>query len=460
MQPRFRSLALFAIAVCLSVAAPTAQTATAPRPAAAPAAATALKVTTPEQFFGHQIGADYVLPNYTKFTEYVRKLDAESDRMVVQSIGKTAEGRDQLMAIITAPENFKKLDRYREISRRLSQAEGLTDDQARALAKEGKAVIWIDGGLHATEVLGAQQLIETIYQFASKTDEETMRILRDVIILAAHVNPDGMELVSDWYMRNPDPKQRSTGNLPRLYQKYVGHDNNRDFYMMNQPESVNINRMLYREWFPQIVYNHHQTGPTGTVMFSPPFRDPFNYLYDPLVVNMLDQVGSAMHARFDQEGKPGVTTRSGANYSTWWNGGLRTMPYFHNQIGLLTESIGNPTPEQIGFVPDRLLARGDLPSPIAPQTWHFRQSIDYSITANYAVLDFAPALPRDAALQHLRDGAELDPQGQHRHLDDVSAADRRGEGGDRQGDEDRRHRPARRGRRPRDRGAGAGTTTC
>jgi len=388
MQPRFRPFALLAIVVCLSVAAPTAQTATAPPPAATPATA-ALKITTPEQFFGHQIGADYVLPNYTKFTEYVRKLDTESDRMVVQSIGKTAEGRDQLMAIITAPENFKKLDRYREISRRLSQAEGLTDDQARALAKEGKAVIWIDGGLHATEVLGAQQLIETIYQFASKSDEETMRILRDVIILAAHVNPDGMELVSDWYMRNPDPKQRSTNGLPRLYQKYVGHDNNRDFYMMNQPESVNINRMLYREWFPQIVYNHHQTGPTGTVMFSPPFRDPFNYLYDPLVVNMLDQVGSAMHARFDQEGKPGVTTRSGANYSTWWNGGLRTMPYFHNQIGLLTESIGNPTPEQIGFVPDRLLARGDLPSPIAPQTWHFRQSIDYSITANYAVLDFA-----------------------------------------------------------------------
>jgi hypothetical protein len=293
------------------------------------------------------------------------------------------------MAIVTAPENFKRLERYREIARRLSQAEGLTDDQARGLAREGKAVVWIDGGLHATEVLGAQQLIETIFQFATRTDEETLRILRGVIILAAHANPDGMELVSDWYMRKPDPKQRSTGGIPRLYQKYVGHDNNRDFYMMNQPESVNINRMLYREWFPQIVYNHHQTGPTGTVMFSPPFRDPFNYVYDPLVINMLDQVGAAMHARFDQEGKPGVTTRSGANYSTWWNGGLRTMPYFHNQIGLLTESIGNPTPEQIGFVPDRLLPRGDLPSPIPPQTWHFRQSIDYSITANYAVLDFA-----------------------------------------------------------------------
>ena len=347
------------------------------------------RLTPPEKFFGHQIGADYVLPNYTKFTEYVRLLDTESDRMVVQSIGKTAEGRDQLMAIITAPENFKKLDRYRDIARQLARAEGLTDDTARALAREGKAVIWIDGGLHATEVLGAQQLLETIWQFTSKTDDETLRILRDTIILAAHANPDGMELVSDWYMRKTNPTERSTGQLPRLYQKYVGHDNNRDFYSMNQPESTNINRVLYREWYPQIVYNHHQTGPTGTVMFSPPFRDPFNYVYDPLVVNTLDQVGAAMHARFDAEGKPGVTTRSGSNYSTWWNGGLRTMVYFHNQVGLLTESIGNPTPEQIGFVPDRLIPRGDYAAPIAPQTWHFRQSIDYSMTANYAVLDFA-----------------------------------------------------------------------
>lgn len=185
MRLRIGSL-WFVVLLLLSLATPQGQAPAAPR------------VTTPEQFFGHQIGADYVLPNYTRFTEYVRKLDTESDRMTVQSIGKTAEGRDQLMAIITAPENFKKLERYKEISRRLSQAEGLTDDQAKVLAKEGKAVIWIDGGLHANEVLGAQQLIETIYQFASKNDEETLRILKDVIILATHANPDGMELVSDW----------------------------------------------------------------------------------------------------------------------------------------------------------------------------------------------------------------------------------------------------------------------
>src|SRR5205085_158749 len=212
------------------------------------------------------------------------------------------------------------------------------------------SIVWIDGGLHATEVLGAAQLIETIYQFASKTDPETMRILDDCIILAAHANPDGMELVSNWYMKDADTLKRSM-NIPRLYQKYIGHDDNRDFYISNQPETQNINHQLYWEWFPQIVYNHHQTGPAGTVMFAPPFRDPFNFNFDPLVPVELDLVAASMHSRFEAEGKAGVTMRSGSSYSTWWNGGLRTMVYFHNMIGLLTETIGNPTPQTIPFIP-------------------------------------------------------------------------------------------------------------
>lgn len=346
-------------------------------------------VTTPKEFFGHDIGADYVLPNYTEFTAFIQKLDSESDRIKVVDIGKTSEGRSQYMAIITSPANHRNLERYRDISNRLARAEGLTDDQARDLAAEGKAVIWIDGGLHATEVLGAQQLTETIYQLVSRNDAETMRILDDVIVLAVHANPDGMELVSNWYMRKADTLQRNSSDIPVLYNKYVGHDNNRDFYMGNIAESQNILRQLYTEWNPQIMYNHHQTGPTGTVMFAPPFRDPFNYVYDPLIVTGLDMVGAAMHNRFETEGKPGVTMRSGANYSTWWNGGLRTTPYFHNMIGLLTETIGNPTPERIPFVINRQLPKGDLPYPIEPQVWHFRQSVDYSLTANYAVLDLA-----------------------------------------------------------------------
>ena len=303
-------------------------------------------------------------------------------------IGKTEEGRPHLAAIVTAPENFAKLDRYKQIAQQLHRARGLTDEQARALAKEGKAVVWIDGGLHATEVVGAHQLIETVYQLVSRTDDETTRILRDVIVIAVHANPDGMQMVSKCYMQNADPLQRRTCS-PRLYNKYAGHDNNRDFYMSNLKESQNMNKLMYWEWLPQIMYNHHQTGPAGTVIFSPPFRDPFNYNFDPMIVTGLDMVGAAMHHRFLQEGKPGFTMRSGSSYSTWWNGGLRTTAYFQNIIGLLTEIIGNPTPTQIPPTPSQILPRADLPAPIEPQEWHFRQSIDYSVTANYAVLDLA-----------------------------------------------------------------------
>src|SRR5262245_12758250 len=192
------------------------------------------KITTPKEFFGFNIGDDWKLANYDQFQEYWKKIDAESDRMRVEEIGKTAEGRPQLMAIVTSPENFKKLDRFKEIAKKLALAEGLTDDEAHALAREGKAVVWIDGGLHATEVLGAHQLIETVYQLVSKNDPETQRFLNDLVILAVHANPDGMELVSSWYMREQNPERRSTNGLPRLYQKYIGHDNNRDFYIANQ----------------------------------------------------------------------------------------------------------------------------------------------------------------------------------------------------------------------------------
>ncbi|MDE0807468.1 MAG: M14 family metallopeptidase, partial [Longimicrobiales bacterium] len=293
-------------------------------------------VTTPQEQFGHEFGADYVLPNYSDLYAYWQKLAAESDRMSVEDIGYTEEGKPQVMAVITAPENHQNLEKYREISKKLAKAEGITEEEAYRLSTEGKAVVWIDGGLHATEVLGSAQLMEMVYRLVSYNDIETMRILKDVIILAVQVNPDGMELVSDWYMRESDPLKRSTSSVPVLYQKYAGHDNNRDFYMAALSETTNINRILYREWFPQIVYNHHQTGPTGTIMFAPPFRDPPNHNLDPLIITGLDGVGAAMHGRFVKEGKGGTTMRSGSSYSTWWNGGLRTTPYFKNMIGLLT----------------------------------------------------------------------------------------------------------------------------
>ena len=357
-------------------------------PAIAPAAEKA-KITSPKEEFGFQLGDDYCLANYQQLSAYWRKLDRESDRLKVEVIGESEEGREMLMAILTAPRNHKKLGRYQEISRRLALAEGLAEEEAQKLAAEGKAVVWIDGGLHGTEVLGAQQLMETVYQMVSRDDEEMQRFLRDVVVLCCCPNPDGLELVADWYMREPEPKKRSLSGLPRLYQKYIGHDDNRDFIMVTQKETEAVCRVFFHQWFPQIIYNHHQSGPAGTVMFAPPFRDPFNYNLDPLVPLGIDLVGAAMHNRFAAEGKPGVTMRGGANYSTWWNGGLRTVGYFHNMIGLLTETIGHPTPMRISLQVDRQLPSGNLPFPIAPQAWHFRQSVDYALTANWAVIDVA-----------------------------------------------------------------------
>jgi hypothetical protein len=370
-------------------------------------------ITTPKEAMGFDAGEDYFLASYTQLSDYWKKLAQESDRMSLVEIGVSSEGRPMLMAIITSPENHLKINRLKEIAKQMALAEGLNDARAEAMAKEGKAVVWIDGGLHGSEVLGAQQLIELVFQMVSQNDAETLRILDNVILLAICSNPDGMELVGNWYMRETEPNQRSLRGLPTLYHKYIGHDNNRDFYMSTQVETEALNRILYREWFPQIVYNHHQSGPSGCVLFAPPFRDPFNYCYDPLIPVQIQLLGAAMHTRFVQEEKPGATMRSGAGYSIWWNGGLRTTVYFHNMIGILTETIGNPTPMEIPFLPEKHLPNNDYPYPVAPQKWHFRQSMEYAISADRAILDFASKHCEEFLLNIFRMGKRSIERGSH-----------------------------------------------
>lgn len=345
-------------------------------------------VPSPKDHYGFAIGDDYKLTNYEQTEAYYKKLEGASDRLILEDIGKTEEGRPQYMLVISSPKNIQDLNKYKSISEKLALAEGLDEHRAKTLSKDGKAVVWIDGGLHSTEVVGINQLIETAYQLLSRNDEETLRILDNVIVLLINANPDGHSLVGNWYMKDEDVKKRNT-SVPRLYQKYIGHDNNRDYYIANMKESWNMNRQLYLEWYPQIMYNHHQTGPAGTVLAGPPYRDPFNYVFDPLMVTGIDALGAAMYNRLNAEGKPGFTRLTGSSFSTWYNGGLRTTTQYHNMIGLLTEIIGNPTPTTIPLVPDRLQPTGATPNPVTPQEWHFRQSIDYSVSLNYAVLDYA-----------------------------------------------------------------------
>ncbi|WP_076070317.1 M14 family metallopeptidase [Sphingomonas montana] len=375
-------LATTALTIVFCAAAPAvAQTATPQTPR--------LRITAPEAMMTGRPGADYFLANYTQVSAWLQKIAGESDRIKIVGIGKTAEGREQYMAIVSAPENIRNLEKYRRISEQLALAKGLTDEQAKALAAEGKAVVLIDAGLHATEVTNVQTHIQIIHEMLTRDDAETRRLLADDITLFVFANPDGLELVADWYMRPADKLKRNSNSIPRLYQKYIGHDNNRDSFVSNQPETTNMNRVAYREWFPQILYNEHQTGPVGTVVFIPPFRDPYNYNNEPLVINQTDAVGTAMHARLVAQGKGGSVSRSGAPYSTWFNGGIRTIGYFHNQIGILTEIIGNPTPMEIPLVPANQLNRQDEVLTIAPQTWHFQQSLDYIKEMDRAVMDYA-----------------------------------------------------------------------
>lgn len=353
------------------------------------ATAAAQAITTPRAALGFHIGDDYQLANYTQLSAYWRTLDRESDRVSVVEYGTSSEGRPMLMAIVTSPANHRDLARYRDIARRLALADDLTDEQARALAAEGKAVVWIDAGLHATETANAQALTEMVYQMAARDDVETRRLLDDVILLAAFSNPDGLELVANWYMREAEPSRRSLSGLPVLYQKYIGHDNNRESLLMNMPESASIGRVLYREWFPQIMYNQHQSGPAGAVLFIGQMRDPSNPYFDPLMAPSMELVSAAIHTRFVAEGKPGAVNRSFASYQNWWNGGVRSTACFHNQIGILSEISGSPTPMEIAFVPRALVATNDNPFPVMPQAWRFRQAIEYLLTANRAILDVA-----------------------------------------------------------------------
>ncbi|MGA3205768.1 MAG: M14 metallopeptidase family protein, partial [Bryobacteraceae bacterium] len=347
------------------------------------------RITTPKQALGFNIGDDYQMASYSQLESYWKKLASESDRMKLVEIGLTAEGRHQWMAVISSPENIRNLAHYQQISQRLARAEGLTEASARALAHEGKAVVWIDGGLHATETVGSQQEMEMVYQMVSRTDPETMRLLNDDILLCVLANPDGQELVANWYTREKDEKKRTLNGLPRLYEKYIGHDNNRDSLTSNMPETANMNRQLFIEWNPQIMYNHHQSGPAGEVIFIPPFRDPVNHNLDPLVTLGIQAVGTAMHERLVAQGKGGSGMRTQANYDGWWDGGMRNTTTYHNTIAILTEIIGGPTPMSIPLVPEKQLYISDLPLPVAPQEWHYRQSIDYEMENNRAMLDYA-----------------------------------------------------------------------
>lgn len=343
---------------------------------------------SPEDVLGHAVGADHRLCNYTDMMAYFHQLGKHTDRMRIVDIGPTSYGQRMAMVVLSSPQNLARLERLRAIAQTLAQGR-VDPSAAQALAEEGRAFVWIDAGLHATEAIAGQNLIELVWQMVARRDPEVQRILDEVVLLACPVNPDGYELVANAY------RATRSMTIPVLYQRYIGHDNNRDFYICNQLEAQNVNRVFYADWCPQIVYNHHQTAPAGTILFTPPFRDPQNYYTDPMITRGIEIVAAHMNQRFAAEGKPGVISRSGAPYSGWWNGGLRSTNYFHNVIGILTEAFGRPEPTPLRPGLERRLPYGDYPDPVLPQVWHARQTVEYLQTANFAILDYAARYRRE-----------------------------------------------------------------
>ncbi len=208
-------------------------------------------VPSPEKFFGFQMGADRKLANWDRLLEYYRVLDKGSDKMQVVELGKTSEGRPYIAIFISSPANLGKLDHYKQINARLADPRGMSEAEGRKLAADGKAVIVQSFALHSSEVAAAQTAAEYVYDSITRTDPEAQRILDEVIsIVMPSINPDGTQMIADWYMKYVGTPHEAS-NLPWLYQKYAGHDNNRDGFALNLPESQHLGRLMYREWMPQ-----------------------------------------------------------------------------------------------------------------------------------------------------------------------------------------------------------------
>jgi hypothetical protein len=374
---------------------------------AATAFAQTSKVPEPADVFGFKPGTDYKLATHAQMVEYFTRLDAASDRVVVEEIGKTAEGRPLLLALISSEANIRNRARYKDIARQLAIARGVDEATARALAKEGKAIVWIDGGLHATEVAHAQHTPELGWWVATSETDEAKRMRENAILLLMPVmNPDGLEVVTNWYGRNLGTPYETT-SPPVLYHHYIGHDNNRDWYMFTQNETQAVGRILYREWFPQIVYNHHQSSPFPGRIWGPPMENPVNPNLDPLIVSTINQIGEAMRKRFDEEEKPGYN--SGIVFDMWWNGSMRGAPDFHNMAGFLTETAGyryatprcytkDEIPDTFGERASNLDARNpstNYTNPWLGGCWPMRSAVDYMLTASRAVLNFGATLKED-----------------------------------------------------------------
>jgi hypothetical protein len=354
-------------------------------------------VPTPSEFLGFQVGADRQLADYKQIVSYLKALDASSDRVELKSLGQTTLGNDMVMAVISSEENLRNQQRYREIARKLADPRGMSPQQIDALAKEGKLILLVTCNIHSTEVGAAQMAMEWAHQLATAQDAETKQRLSDVILLLVpSLNPDGQIMVTDYYRKYVGTKYEG-GPMPWLYHHYVGHDNNRDWYMLTQKETRNMSHAVYHEWFPQFWLDEHQMGAYGPRIYVPPNADPVAKLVHPLVHRGNNLLGTNMAWRLEEAGKQGVIF--GYQFDAYWPGGTRNTGWWKNMFGVLTEVASARIASPVVVAPTEL--RGEtkglieykqqinFPNPWPGGRWTLRDIIDYELIISNATLETA-----------------------------------------------------------------------
>lgn len=345
-------------------------------------------VPSPREVLGFEVGADRTLADWGQITGYFTRLAAASPTTVrVDTLGRTTNGLPFTIVTVTSPANMRRLDEIRLAQARLADPRTLDAATEARLVATQPTVVFISSNIHATEIAASQMAMELAHRLA--TNDTLQRQLQDVVVLLApSMNPDGQQMIVEWYRRNVGTRWEG-GPLPWLYHPYTGHDNNRDWFMVTQRETRLVTDLLYGLWFPHIFYDVHQMGSGGARLFVPPMVDPVNPNLDPLIVRAMGHVGSEMALALEERGKSGVA--NSVNYDNWWHGGARSTPTRHNMIGVITEAasvrIASPIVQDTARLPGHPRGlpeyerRTNFPNPWPGGTWRLRDIVDYELIA-------------------------------------------------------------------------------
>lgn len=357
-------------------------------------------VPSPQSVLGFVPGTNRTIADWRQITGYFTRLDQASESVHVETIGQTTLKRPFIVAFISAPENIRELSKFKEIQSKLADPRLITSDVERdRLIRDGKTIVAITCSIHSTEIVASQMSMQLAYELATAKDDVTKEILHNtILLLIPSVNPDGIDIVADWYRKTLGTAYEGT-NPPEIYHHYAGHDNNRDWFMLNLRETRLVTHLFWKEWFPQIVYDMHQQNVVGPRFFIPPFFDPANPNIHPLLIREIAALGSRIAADLQAANFHGVITN--AQYDTWWHGGLRTSPYYHNSIGILSEAASaklmtpaRVTEEQLAKSTDRgmtsaLVASSNQPDPWRGGIWEPREIMQMEMIAARSVLTMA-----------------------------------------------------------------------